>query len=185
MQKNTKVVIGTTASINVRYKGQKFVIKALGKLKKSGISNYEYQLVGSGNHSYLMSEAIKNGVVDQVKFLGSMPHKDVFEWLKSIDIYSQPSRQEGLPRALIEAMSLAVPAFGANTAGIPELLDKETIFSNSSKNTNEIIKILESFDKEKLVIQAVRNYNESKKYNKSVIEKRRRKFFEEFKNMLW
>lgn len=178
---NDKLIIGTTAAVDVRFKGQQYVIKALGKLKKQGITNFEYQLVGGGNSRFLKTVAKKYDVVDQVKFLGSMPHNKVFKWLETIDIYVQPSRQEGLPRALIEAMSRGIPSFGANTAGIPELLQKKYIFSNSRHNIKEICTILLSFDKKTMKAQAQRNYNESMKYNKNVIEKRRNRFFDEFK----
>ena len=178
---NSKIVIGTTAAVNVRFKGQQYIIQALGKLKRQGLTNYEYQLVGGGNQNYLKSVAEKYDVLDQVKFLGAMPHDKVFEWLETIDIYAQPSRQEGLPRALIEAMSRAVPAFGARTAGIPELLEDDFIFSNTKKNLNEICEILKFFNKETMTKQAKRNYEESKKYDKNVIEQRRRDFFKKFR----
>lgn len=178
-----KIVIGTTAAVNVKHKGQQHVIKALGKLKKQGICNYEYQLVGGGDQSFLESVARKNNVSEHVKFLGSMQHNKVFEWLETIDIYSQPSRQEGLPRGLIEAMSRAVPSFGARTAGIPELLDDNFIFSNTGKNIKEITNILKSFNKDTLMDQANRNFQESKKYDKEIIEERRREFFEDFSKM--
>lgn len=184
MQNNEKIVIGTTAAVNVRYKGQQYIIQALGELKKQGIDHFEYQLVGGGNQAFLKSVSEKYDVLDQIKFLGTMPHNKVFEWLETIDIYTQPSRQEGLPRALIEAMSKAVPAFGARTAGIPELLENQFIFSNTRKNIDEIIEILKSFDKETMINQSKRNFEESKKYDKNVIEERRREFFEEFRNSL-
>lgn len=183
IKKSDKIIIGTTAAINVRFKGQQYIIEALGKLKKQGITKYEYQLVGGGDKSYLESIAKKHDVLEQVKFLGTMPHNKVFEWLETIDLYVQPSKQEGLPRALIEAMSRAVPAFGAKTAGIPELLDGKFIFSNTRKNIDEICEILKSFDKETMAEQAKRNYEESMKYGKEVIEGRRRRFFEEFKKI--
>ena len=184
MQKNRKVVIGTTAAVDVRYKGQQYIIQALGELKKQGITNYEYQLVGGGDQAHLKTIAEKYNVTEQVKFLGAMPHNKVFDWLEKIDIYTQPSRQEGLPRALIEAMSRAVPAFGARTAGIPELLDDKFIFSNTRKNIDEICEILKSFDKETMTKQATRNYEESKKYDKAIIENRRINFFKDFKKSI-
>src|SRR5699024_742855 len=128
MKKNEKIVIGTTAALDVRFKGQQYIIKALSELKKQGATNFEYQLVGSGSASYLESVAKKYNISNQVKILGSMTHEDVFDWLENIDIYTQPSRQEGLPRALIEAMSRGLPSFGARTAGIPELLEDDFIF---------------------------------------------------------
>ncbi|MGF3213659.1 glycosyltransferase [Facklamia sp. P12945] len=182
MNGTDKVILGTTAAVNVKYKGQQYIIQALGELKKSGITNYEYQLVGDGDQTFLRSIAKKYGVLNQVKFLGAMPHKEVFNWLETIDIYVQPSRQEGLPRALIEAMSKALPAIGANTAGIPELLNKKFIFSNTHNNIKEILNILNGFNKNTMLEQAKENYQESKKYEKEIIEKRRKKFFRAFKN---
>jgi glycosyltransferase involved in cell wall biosynthesis len=175
-----RIIIGTTAAIDVKYKGQQYVIKALGELKKRGNIRYEYQLVGNGDPTYLKKMADKYNVSDQVKFLGVMAHDKVFEWLDSVDIYVQPSRQEGLPRALIEAMSRGLPALGARTAGIPELLDSRFIFSNTRNNINEICFILNSLDKNVLVEQAVRNFEEAKNYDKSIIETRRQNFFREF-----
>ena len=92
----------------------------------------------------------KLDVEEQVKILGPMPHNEVFKWLETIDLYVQPSRQEGLPRALIEAMSRGVPAFGARTGGIPELLDEDFIFSNTNSNIDEICRILKSFNKDNM-----------------------------------
>ena len=177
-----KIIIGTIAAIDVKHKGQQFIIEALGKLKKEGINNYEYQLVGSGNNNYLKKICKKYNVEDEVKFLESKPHNEIFNWLENIDIYVQPSRQEGLPRALIEAMSMGVPAFGAKTGGIPELIHNELIFSNTKNNIEEICNILKSFNNEKLIEEAKKNYNIAKIYDKNLIDKRRNNFFKNVKN---
>lgn len=181
-KKESSIIIGTIAAVNVRHKGHQYVIEALGKLKAQGLTKYEYQLVGGGDQTYLKSIAVKYNVVEQVKFMGPMPHDEVFNWLQDIDIYVQPSRQEGLPRALIEAMSTGAPAFGAKTAGIPELLEKECIFSNTKRNIDEICSILEQFSEEVLVKQAIRNFEEAKKFKPEIIEKRRSDFLNDFKN---
>lgn len=177
-----KMVIGTTAAVDVRYKGQQYIIEALGKLKKHGITNFEYQLVGGGDKSYLESVAIKFDVKDQVKFLGPKDHSDVFKWLDTIDIYVQPSRQEGLPRALVEAMSRGLPCFGADTGGIPELLDSKYIFSNTKRNIEEICMILKSMTQESMIEQAIRNFKVAQKYDKKIIDRRREMFFRNFVN---
>lgn len=180
LNKDNSLIIGTIAAVNVRYKGQQYVIEALGKLKSQGITNFEYHLVGAGNQQYLKKVAERNGVVGQIKFLGSMPHDKVFEWLESIDIYIQPSRQEGMPRALIEAMSRGLFAVGAKTAGIPELLEQEYIFSNTRHNIDEICTILKSLTMDVMLAQAKRNFEEAKKYEKEIVETRRQKFYLEF-----
>ena len=174
MQKNCKVVIGTTAAVDVRYKGQQYIIQALGELKKQGITNYEYQLVGGGDQAHLKSIAEKYNVTEQVKFLGAMPHNKVFKWLETIDIYTQPSRQEGLPRALIEAMSTGCPSMGSTTAGIPELLNSKYIFNNGG--VEEICKLLKKVNENEMVREARRNFEKAKEYDKKVLDNRRKEF---------
>ena len=131
-----------------------------------------------------METAKKLGVEGQIKIIGQMPNDDVFTWLDNLDIYAQPSRQEGLPRSVIEEMSRALPCIGAKTAGIPELLSNECIFSNSSNEVSEICQILKrmissSQEMEKL---AKINYEESKKYARNILIDRRTRFFCEYKN---
>ncbi len=176
MDKGSKLILGTLAAVDVKYKGQQYIIQALGKLKKEGITNFEYHLAGGGNPQYLKTIAKKYNVEDQIIFLGRITHDKVFDWLDSIDLYVQPSRQEGLPRALVEAMSRGLPAFGAKTGGIPELLEKQYIFSNTRRNISEICAILQRFTKDTLMQASERNYNESKKYEKDLIGERRQKF---------
>ena len=171
-----KTVIGTAGAVHVAYKGQKYVIQALGKLKKKGITNFEYQLAGGGSQAALRKLAKKCGVEDQVVFMGSLPHDEVFRWLDSIDLYVQPSRYEGLPRALVEAMSRGLPAFGTNTGGIPELLDGKYLFSNNRENVREIAEILLGFTREDRLSQAERNFAVAKEYQQDVLDNRRNDF---------
>ena len=175
-----KIIIGTTAALDVKYKGQERVIQVLGELKKEGITNFEYQLVGNGEKKYLENLAKKYNVENQVVFIGGLPHDKVFEWLDSIDIYIQPSKQEGLPRALIEAMSRGLPCIGANTAGIPELLEAKYIFSNKKIGIIQMKELILKYDVEKMNASAMRNFEESKKYQKEIIESRRNKFLIKF-----
>ena len=168
-----RFIIGTTAAVNVPYKGHQYVIEALAKLKKEGIHRFEYQMVGFGDQSRLKAIIRENDVEDRVRFMGSMTHEQVFEWLDTIDIYIQPSRQEGLPRALIEAMSRGLPALGAHTGGIPELIIPERVFSNTNKNIDEICKLLKEFTKEDMLKDANRNFYEAKKYLIEIITEKR------------
>lgn len=179
MSKNNKVIIGTTGAINIRYKGQEYVIKALGRLKKHGITKFEYQLVGGGNVAYLKRIAEKYNVIDQIKFLGERPHHEVIEWLDTIDLYIQPSLTEGLPRALIEALSRGLPSIGSNAGGIPELLDDEVIFEK--KSVSQLFNILFIINSDFMKKQAKRNFIEAKKYDKQIIENRREHFLNKFK----
>ena len=176
--------IGTAAGLDVLYKGQQYIIQAIAELKKKGITNIENELIGGGTGSYLKNLSRKLDVEDQVKILGQMPHDEVFLWLDGLDIYAQPSRQEGLPRSVIEAMSRALPCIGAKTAGIPELLNWECIFSNSSSEISEICLILSNMiqSSNSMKKYAEENFVESKKYSRKTLVNRRTHFFVAYKN---
>lgn len=178
-QKETNIYsIGTAAAVNVRYKGQQYVIRALSILKQKGFNNFRYEIAGKGNNSFLKSIAIKYGVEKEVVFLGTLSHDEIFDWLDNLDVYLQPSLQEGLPRAMVEAMSRALPCIGAKTAGIPELIDKTYIYSNrkSPKTiSNLLLKIIH--DQES---QAQLNFVKSKEFDKEYIQKKRTDFYNLF-----
>ena len=178
----TVYTLGTIAAVDVRYKGQEYVIRAISKLKKKGIL-LKYYLVGGGDPSYLLSLASKLGVSQQVCTLGLMLHKDIWRWLDSIDIYIQPSKQEGLPRAMIEAMNRGCITIGSNTAGIPELIEDDLVFKNGNVDMicDILIKILKEQSHEKHITYA---YNKSKEFEKSILQTKRESIFNKYKHLV-
>lgn len=174
-QKTIKLV--TVANVSVKYKGQAIVIKSIRALKKMGI-DCEYYLIGDGDQSRLRRIASKANVSDCVHFLGPKPHEEVFNQLKDMDIYVQPSFQEGLPRAVVEAMSMGCPVVGSNAGGIPELLDARCVFKKGSMR--DFIKVLQRFDKAFCVEQSRRNFEVSKNYVDSVLRSKRDHFYGNF-----
>lgn len=182
MPKDIKeITVMTTASIDLLSKGQRFVVRAMGELKKKGII-VKYYLVGGGSKDYLIDEAKKAGVVDQLIFKGELTLDEVYQELDKIDIYIQPSLQEGLPRAVIEAMSRACPCIGSNTAGIPELLNEECITKRYSGK--DIAKVLETMLSKGLEKYAITNFKHSKDYLEVTLNARRNKYFDIIKKRL-
>ncbi len=175
-----KILIGTAAAVNVKFKGQRFVIKALAEMKKRGFTNFEYQLAGGGSNQKLKELAEKLGVSDQVVFKGSIVHDEMFAWFDSLDLYIQPSLQEGLPRAMIEAMSRGLPCYGARTGGIPELIDRSCVCRTNRRIVSEITRFLLEHTKEKAAEMAKRNYTEAQKYAADLLKERQYEFLLEF-----
>lgn len=175
-----ELILTTTAAVNVRYKGQQFVIRAIPALNKLGIK-VKYRLIGGGDNTYLLNLAKKLSVENQVEFVGRKPLDEVFKLLDETDIYIQPSLQEGLPRSVVEAMSRGCPALGARTAGIPELIANECVFKR--KSPNAIVKTIQKIvNKEKFIELAIQNFNESKNYVETVLDKKRVEFYERVKS---
>lgn len=167
-------------SIDVKYKGEHLIIRAMKDLKEKGIIA-EYQVVGPGTGKFLIAESKKYGVADQLKIMGTLKKSEIMEWYKSIDLYVQPSKQEGLPRSVIEAMSVGCPVIGSNVAGIPELLDSDCLF-NLNRSDGVINTLLHIVNRDTMKIQAKRNYIKSKDYQLEDIENRRKEIFEKYMN---
>lgn len=169
-------VLGTTAVVN-KAKGQQYVIEAMSKLDSS--YNIRYELVGTGNIEYLKKIAKKYNVENRVVFRGELSHQEVLNWLDTIDTYIQPSMQEGLPRALIEAMSRGCPAIGSTTAGIPELLTQETIFKRG--NVKSLIEAMKTVYSSDWCDLARINHNKSKEYQIDVLDDRRTNLYKKYR----
>ncbi|HEX5407900.1 MAG TPA: glycosyltransferase [Pseudonocardiaceae bacterium] len=106
------------------YKGHDVLLKAVRRLLDAGV-DITVTIVGDGRaHGRLVAQSRSAKLGDRVEFLGTVACRQVIiDLLDSASLYVAPSRAEGLPRALIEAMARALPAVGSDIGGIPELLD--------------------------------------------------------------
>ncbi|EDM42962.1 predicted glycosyltransferase [unidentified eubacterium SCB49] len=127
---NEVFTIVTVANL-VPVKGVEVLIRVIPLLK-----NVRITIVGDGTPAYV--SFLKNlckdlNVEDSVVFLGRQ--EDVRPFIAQSDLYVIPTldegRKEGMPMALVEAMSMAIPVLGSNISGInyvlkdfPELLFK-------------------------------------------------------------
>jgi glycosyltransferase involved in cell wall biosynthesis len=174
---DSTIKIGTLANLALKCKGQHFVIRAIANLKNKGIQ-VEYYLAGGGNPSYLTEMTKKYHVEENVHIMGSLPHDKVFELLDDIDIYVQPSLQEGLPRAVVEAMSKACPVIGSRTGGIPELIGEAYIFERKEIKGIEN-KIIELVNNRELLVQAARqNFEKAKEFELEKLSRKRETFYQ-------
>lgn len=180
--KNKKeIILGTAAATDIKYKGQQYVLKALYSLKKQTDTHYIYQIAGNGNTEYLSSLVKKYNLSDSVVFLGSIPHSEMDDWYRGLDLYIQPSTTEGLPRALIEAMSNSIACIGSNAGGIPELLEKDAIFhKKDEKQLADRILFFSNFENRRK--NAEKCYLKSLNYLYDKLEQKRLLFM---KNVFW
>lgn len=172
--------IVTTGAVYVKYKGQRFVIKALGLLKRKNRLNYHYYLIGGGDSTKLQNLARKYNVEDQVTFLGIQSLDQVVEILDKMDIYIQPSLTEGLPRSVVEAMSRGLLCLGTNVGAIPELLEDKFLFAK--KSATQIANMLESLDIPLLRSECFKNVRVAEEYDNAKLDLRRNCFFDNIIN---
>lgn len=99
-------------------KNHKTIISAIAKLNDGSV---HYAIAGSGPlKDELLALAEKYGVRDKIHLLGF--RTDVYEILKSSDIFCFPSYREGMPVSLMEAMAAGLPAVVSTVRGNTDLI---------------------------------------------------------------
>jgi glycosyltransferase involved in cell wall biosynthesis len=79
------------------------------------------KLVGDGDDRPQIEAAAARARVD-VDFAGTVPNETLPALLNQAEVFVLPSRYEGQPKAVLEAMACGVPVLGADAAGIRDLI---------------------------------------------------------------
>ena len=109
--------VGCIGTIGER-KNQRLLIEAL---DREELRNVVAVFIGDGEVDELRARAESCGVGDRVLILGHRP--DASRYLSSIDALVLPSRNEGLPLAVLEALRAGTPVAAARIPEIAEALD--------------------------------------------------------------
>ena len=120
-----KIVILSVGEL-IRRKNHETILKSLAKLKNTDIV---YLICGHGElQNYLIDLAKQLGLQDQVQFLGY--RSDIYEIYAMADLFVFPSYQEGLPRAMMEAMASGLPVVCSDIRGNSDLMKIEKKLEN-------------------------------------------------------
>ena len=102
-------------------KGVDVFLDALAALARRGVA-VDAVLAGDGpERAALERQRDALGLADRVHFLG--PVRDVASLYPQLDLVVLPSRSEGLPNVLLEALRADVPVVATRVGAVPEVLD--------------------------------------------------------------
>lgn len=177
---NEKKIIGMIGSFSGKLKGFDVAFRALRRLADSGCE-FEFRILGDGNRAWLRKLSRELDIGHAIFFDGTRPPGEpVFEWLDDLDLYIHPSKKEGLPRALIEAMSRALPAIASNAAGTPELLPASYICQVGDHQTlfKKIKRYIDNPDQLRKMSQT--NFEKAKAYRTDVLDEKRTLFWKAY-----
>lgn len=174
----------TVGSLENLYKGPDTLIDALARSVATGL-DAELRFVGGGKQvASLKEQAHRAGLGSRVHFLGQLPSGvRIREELDRANLFVLPSRAEGLPRALIEAMARALPAIASNIGGIPELLQPEHMFpaDNAPALSGKLSEIANQPDG--LAAMSARNLRKAHDYGEEILRERRDQFYERLRSL--
>jgi glycosyltransferase involved in cell wall biosynthesis len=173
------VFVGTLAQL---YKAPDVLIDAVALCAQGGL-DLELVLVGDGKHrAELEAQAAARGIGQRVRFTGRLPSGDaVRAQLDGADLFVLPSYQEGLPRAMIEAMARGLPCIGSTIGGFPELLSVEEMVppGDAAALAHAIRRVVTN--PQRLADLSARNLDKAQNYRDEVLDRRRVLFYSHVK----
>ena len=169
------IFVGSLAQL---YKGPDVLLRALAECVAKGL-DARLTILGDGRHrSELESLSRELCLGERVFFRGKIPSgRPVWEALRSSDLFVLPSRTEGLPRAMIEAMAVGLPCIGSRIGGIPELLEPDDMVppGDIEALAQKIIAVCGARDR--MAAMSRRNIRRAQAYRADILEERRTEFY--------
>lgn len=174
IQPHRRIHLIILASLAHRQKGVDILLEALAICLQKGV-DLSLVVAGDGKHRReLERQTATLGLGERVHFLGQLTSpKAVRAELDQADVFVLPSRQEGLPRSMIEAMARALPCIGSIVGGIPELLPAEDLVA-----PNDPVALAQKIcevtsDPARMVQASARNLAKARQYHDDILCERR------------
>lgn len=165
-------------SLEHPYKGVDLLLHSIAHCREQGVS-IELDLLGDGKErANLENQASHLNIDSAVRFHGLVKAGEMVRHeLDRADLFVLPSRTEGLPRAMLEAMARGLPCIGTAVGGIPELLGpKELVPVNDADAlASKIIEVVS--DRDRMTRLSRRNMSKAYNYRADVLQERRNAFY--------
>lgn len=167
-----------TGKMQDERKGQDIFIKTLSILRNKGY-NVKGILVGDGVKREDFEKLGRSlGMADRLEFVGwKAGFEAVQKELKRAQVAIFPSMGEGLPRSVIEAMAQGLLCFGSKVDGICELIEGDCLIPDFTPEC--FAEHIETYlvDWNKVLVDRKKQYEVSRRYEYSILEKRRTEFY--------
>ena len=129
--------------------------------------NVTFLILGIGPDELMLKQlAEEEGVLDRVKFLGQKEHSELPKYLKISDVFTRPSRSEGMGISFVEAMAAGIPVVTTQEGGITDFLfdpdknpDKEStgLFAKTDDAVDTARQLKRFLDDDTLRVRCVKN----------------------------
>lgn len=85
-------------------------------------------VVGEGLERAALETRLRaHGMESRFRLAGARPHDEIPAWIAAADVVALPSRSEGMPNAVLEALASGRPVVASHVGGVPELLSDPSL----------------------------------------------------------
>lgn len=174
----------SVAALEQPYKGIDILIDAVALCADRG-RDLRLVIVGDGRERPLLDRySVRRGLAARVQFRGQLPAGTAIRReLDAADLFVLPSRTEGLPRALLEAMARGLPCVASAVGGIPELLAPED--SCPAGDAEALARRIAEFldDPRRMAVASERNLCTARTYAEEILQPQRIAFLRDLAGM--
>lgn len=168
-------------------KGTDIVIQALGKLKSERGIIVNVKFAGDdwdNSTEKILNYAKAYGVDKQVECTGLLSRAELTAFLDNSDLFVLPTKAEGLPRVIIEAIAKGLPTITTPASGNPELISADYLvpFYDVDTLAKKIERIVT--DREEYERVSKLNFEHSLQYEGSILQGRRDEFYTNLKRLV-
>lgn len=157
------------------YKGCDFMLCGIAELVKLGVQVHLRWIGGGALLEKMQHLAVALSIDKHVTFVGNLATREAIRGeLDRADLFVLSSRQEGLPRVLIEAMARALVCIATDVGGVDELLPEDFILQRD--NLVQLVERITTVNAMTLVqrqAQSKRNFLVAQRYHDKKLQVRR------------
>jgi glycosyltransferase involved in cell wall biosynthesis len=127
----------------VYQKGLDLLIQALSEIKEI---DWELSIIGDGSFKNQLHQLVEQqGMTSRVCFHGWCKQEALLPILAQADVFINPSRHEGMPNAVLEAMASGLPIIATRIAGNEDLVvNGQNGYLVESENASELKKAIQA-----------------------------------------
>jgi glycosyltransferase involved in cell wall biosynthesis len=120
-------------------KGGDVLLEAMALLVARDARPVDLAMIGGGPYEAELHQlAAARQLGERVRFLGVKVHDEVPRWLSAFDVLCLPSRREGCPNVVLEALASGRPVVASAVGGVPELLRRDNGILVPSERPDEL-----------------------------------------------
>lgn len=177
-------LVMSDVAMNNDRKGEDVFIRVIKECRNKGMNIYGI-IIGDGSRRKLYEELVRKlGLHHYVTFTGLFPSSDdVRRVMEKADVFLFPTKAEGLPRGILEAMAIGLPVISTPVGGIPEIIDSKYLLKYD--DIDGFVDLLSRLyvNCGELTQMSKSNFNTSKEFSNTVLQNKRNCFYMKLRDL--